>query len=356
MASRVATDCTDVPIPTRLPAVAVVVPCRNEVGHARDFIESLRAQDYPPAQMEVIIADGMSDDGTRTVLQSITGTGFVLSIVDNPAGIVSTGLNLAVMRAQADVIVRMDMHTTYATDYIRRCVETLSSSDAACVGGAWRAVGQHYMQRVIAVAFASPFGSGGAQSHRANFSGEVDSVYLGCWKRETLLEAGLFDEELVRNQDDELCLRIRRRGGRIWQSATIQSWYCPRGSIRGLARQYYQYGYWKVRVIQKHRQVVALRHLIPALFVLCGSILLLASVWSSSARVVLACMAGLYLALALFAAVRAGRANRDWSICPALPAVFATYHVSYGAGFLRGLVDFLVVRGRPASHATSLSR
>src|SRR5262249_25260654 len=132
----------------------------------------------------------------------------------------------------------------------------------------WVARGDRYVSRAIAAAFRSPFSAGGANSHDPRHEGPVDSVYLGCWRRDVFSRVGLFDEELVRNQDDEWNLRLIRSGGTIWQSPRIRSWYRPRASLAALFQQYRQYGYWKVRVIQKHRRPASPRHLVPVLFLL----------------------------------------------------------------------------------------
>src|SRR5262245_54562564 len=136
-----------------------------------------------------------------------------------------------------------------------------------CVGGPWLAMGNSPRQRAIAAAFGSAFGSGGAKSRRTDYTGPVDTVYLGAWRRADLIMLGGFDEGLVRNQDDDLCLRITRSGGTVWQFSTIRSFYMPRDNLRALWRQFYQYGYWKVAVTGKHRTVVAYRQLVPAVFI-----------------------------------------------------------------------------------------
>ena len=247
--------------------VSIVVPCRNERHYIDSFIDSVSAQLPVAGGCEIIIADGMSEDGTRELLDRRSAGTPALRWIDNPSKTVSHGLNLAVAAARGEIIIRMDVHTHYARDYVAECVRVLDATDADNVGGPWRATGGSYLQSAIAIAFNSPFAVGGARSHDVSFEGVVDSVYLGCWRRSRLIEIGLFDEELVRNQDDELNLRLTRCGGTVWQSPTIQSQYSPRASLRNLLKQYMQYGYWKVRVIQKHRMPASLRHVIPAGYV-----------------------------------------------------------------------------------------
>ena len=231
----------------------------------------------------MIVADGMSDDGTRAILEQFAKTEPRLKIVDNPNRIVSTGLNAALAVARGKVIIRMDAHTEFARDYVRSCLEVLEATGADNVGGPWVAKGSGQVGRAIAAAFQSPFAMGGARGHDPSYEGTVDTVYLGCWPRRVFDQIGLFDEELVRNQDDEFNLRLTEHGGRIYQSPRIRSWYTPRNSLRALLNQYKQYGYWKVRVIRKHQKPASIRHLVPAAF-MCSLVMLgAASFWSSLA-------------------------------------------------------------------------
>jgi hypothetical protein len=259
-----------------------------------------------------------------------------------------------VRAARGAIIARIDAHTEYASDYLKCCVEVLKQTGADDVGGPWVARGRTYLQRGIAAAFNSSFAVGGARGHRPDYEGEVDLVYLGCWRREALERVGLFDEEFVRNQDDELCYRLVRAGGKIWQSPRIRSWYTPRDSLLGLFRQYWQYGYWKVRVIQKHRAPASLRHLVPGCFAASVLVLALAAPAFAAARLGLAALLGTYLLPLLVASVGTS-ARSGWALLPALPAVFVCYHFGYGLGFLFGLWDFVVCR-RSAGRFTALTR
>jgi glycosyltransferase involved in cell wall biosynthesis len=328
------------------PAVSVVVPCRNERDHIETCVKSILAQEAPPGGFEVIVADGMSSDGTRNILSKLAKGNDQLRIVDNPEGIVSTGLNTALRVARGNVIIRMDAHTEYAFDYIRSCFDVLRTTGADNVGGPWIAKGTGLISRAIAAAFQSPFSFGGTRGHNPHYEGIVDTVYLGCWPRNIFDRVGTFDEELVRNQDDEFNLRLTRAGGKIWQSPSIRSWYRPRNSFLALFKQYMQYGYWKVRVIQKHRLPASVRHLVPAGFIL--SLLVLTPVYFSSplAAKIWWFLIGSYLACILIAAFLTA-ARSEWRLFPFLPFVFACYHFGYGYGFLRGLWRVIIRRNCP---------
>ena len=343
------------PVTVRL--VSVVVPCRNEAGHIDALLASIRAQQLPSAlALEVVVADGDSSDGTRAHLDTLAAADPRLHVIDNPARITSAALNRAVAVAAGEVIVRMDVHTTYAPDYVAQCVRVLDETGATCVGGAWRPVGSGWPQAAIARAFESRFGSGGAASRRADHDGPVDTVYLGCWRRAELLALGGFDEALVRNQDDELNLRIVRGGGRVWQSPAIRSSYAPRASFAALFRQFFQYGYWKVAVIRKHRLPASPRHLVP--FMLVGGLgaLFLASLWWPPVAVPLLAVLLLYGGAALQQAARLAPPSRDLRQTLGVALSFACMHFGYGLGFGRALFDTLVLRRAPGAVATGLTR
>ena len=194
--------------------VSVIVPCRNEIRHIHAFLRSLEAQQLPDGvDWEVFIADGMSRDGTRAVLEEYRAAHPFVTVIENRGEIVSTGLNEAIRRARGEVVVRMDVHTEYAPDYIAQCLAVLEETGAENVGGPARTMAAGYMQGAIARAYHSGFACGGARFHNPAYEGYVDTVTFGCWRRQTLLDLGLFDEALVRNQDDELNLRLVRRGG-----------------------------------------------------------------------------------------------------------------------------------------------
>jgi len=324
--------------------ISIIVPCRNEAEHIGSFLDSLLKQDLSGLKMEILIADGMSGDGTRDVLDAYRSNLSEIRIVDNPRGIASTGLNAAIAMAKGDIIIRMDVHTEYAPDYIHQCIAVLKESGADNVGGPWRATGKTYLQQAIALAFQSPFSSGGAGSHSTEKEGIVDSVYLGCWAKSTLEKVGLFDEELVRNQDDELNLRLTRAGLKVWQSPRIKSWYYPRVSLRALFRQYMQYGYWKVRVIQKHRLPASIRHLVPGGFVASLLVFGVLSPFSMSALWIFAGLISLYVLVNLTAVISTCRKREHLRFIPVMPLIFAAFHFGYGYGFLRGVIDFIVLR------------
>lgn len=338
-----------------LPAISIIVPCQNEENCIEACMRSILAQEPPTGGFEIIVADGMSIDKTRDILTRLAEEDPRLRVIDNPGRIVSTGLNMAIRVAQGRIIIRMDAHTEYAPDYVRQCQAVLRETGADNVGGPWVAKAKGFVGRAIAAAFQSPFSVGSPCAHDPGYEGRLDTVYLGCWPREVFDRIGFFDEELIRNQDDEFNLRLTRAGGTIWQSPRIRSWYRPRESLGALFRQYVQYGYWKVRVIQKHKMPASVRHLVPAIFIFSLIMLPLMSLWWHPAALGWLGLMGTYsMCNAAVSFLKA--ATQEWKLFPVLPLVFACYHFGYGYGFLRGIWDFVILRSGPDHTYTELTR
>jgi len=326
--------------------ISIIVPCRNEKRHISTFLESVRKQELEPGwEMEILVADGMSDDGTRDTVRACAARSPEIRLIDNPGQIVSTGLNAAIRACVGEIVIRMDAHTIYASDYVRQCVRTLQQTGADNVGGPWVANGTSAMEQAVAAAFRSPFCCGGGKAHDPDYEGEVDTVYLGCWRRSVFDWAGLFDPALVRNQDDEFNFRLRNKGARIWQSPRIKSWYTPRGSLGRLFWQYLQYGFWKVAVIAKHGRPASWRHTVPAAFViwiLLSIILMTLAAVSHAPNLAtfigrsLAIGVCIYLAVCLATTAALVRTVQTRALA-LVPVVIPIYHIAYGFGFLLGL-------------------
>lgn len=323
------------------PLVTVVMPIRNEQAFIERSLGAVLAQDYPAARMQVLVADGMSDDATREVVAELARAhpDHAVEIVDNPGRIVPTGFNAALERASGDVIVRVDGHTIIEPDYVAECVRALAESGADNVGGRMDAVSDGPVGAAIALATSSPFGVGDSRFHYARGQEWVDSVYMGAWPREVFDRIGLFDPELVRNQDDEFNYRLRSQGGRILLTDRIRSRYYNRSSLRTLFRQYRQYGRWKVRVMQKHPHQMSARQFVPPTFVAALAAGVLLAPVSRTVRRAWLALASAY-GLASFVASASVARRSGWRHLPLLPVVFGVLHIGYGAGFLAGLVTF----------------
>lgn len=324
---------------SELPFVSVVIPMRNESGYIDRCLDSIFAQDYPADRFEVIVVDGDSDDDSPAVLAAYAARhAGRMRVYGNPRRIVPPAMNIGIRAARGDVVMRVDAHTTLDPAYMRTGVAVLQRTGADNVGGPMHAVGGGRLANAIAAAMGSRFGIG-AYFHFGTEEREVDTVYLGMYPRAVLARIGLYDEELVRNQDDELNYRLRKAGGRIVLTPEMRSWYQNRTSVRKLARQFYQYGLWKVRVLQKHPRQMSARQFVPPTFV--ASVLgtaLLAPFWGLAAWLFAAAI-GSYLAACGAAAVLVAR-RAGWELLPGVFLAFVTMHVSWGWGFLRGLVRF----------------
>jgi len=328
------------------PFVSLVIPMRNEGDHIRPCLEAALAQDYPAERMEILVVDGCSTDRSREVVAHYAQRHPHLRLLDNPRRTTPAALNVGIQAARGKYIARIDAHTVVATDYVRQCVALLESSGAANVGGQMRPVGRTAMGHAVALSTTSRFGVGDARFHYDAREQYVDTVYMGAFRREIFDQVGLFDEELIRNQDYELNIRIRKAGGKIVLSPKVVSHYTPRSSLPALWRQYFEYGYWKVRTLQKHPTSLRWRQALPPLFVgtFFGS-LLLGLLWLP-ARWLFALVAGCYLLANLAASTIAARRG-GWHYLPLLPAVFAAIHFAWGLGFLAGVARILIPPEKP---------
>ncbi|MDI6792498.1 MAG: glycosyltransferase family 2 protein [bacterium] len=326
--------------------VSIIIPCRNEEKHISKCLDSTIVNDYPKDKFEVLVVDGMSEDGTREIIGKYAQQYTNIKLLDNPKKIAPTAMNLGIKEAKGNIIIRMDAHTEYPKDYISKIAYWLEKSGADNVGGMWVTLPGADTLKANAIAFAlsSPFGVGNAMFRIGiKEPAYVDTVPFGAYRKEVFSKIGLFDEELVRNQDDEFNLRLIKNGGKILLVPEIVSYYYARDSLSKLWRMYCQYGYFKVRVIQKIGAVLTLRQVIPSLFV--GS-LMLTGILSFLTKYFLGMffvIFGLYLvantAFSFHIALRKG-----WKLFLVLPLAYVTLHFGYGLGFLKGIWDFMILK------------
>ena len=338
--------------------VSVIAPCLNEAGHIETFVREVFRQRLPDSVvLELLVADGDSRDGTLLKLDALSVAYPHLQVLQNPERITSSGLNRAIRASTGDVIVRMDIHTTYADDYIVECLAALDQTGADNVGGPWVAmVSGGRIGEAVALSFACRWVTGGGKAHDPSHEGPVDTVYLGCWRREAFQRFGLFDETLVRAQDSEFNFRTLLMGGKIWQTPRIRSWYEPRKSLTQLLRQYGQYGYWKVATLKKHGQPASVRQLVPGAFVLSLLALLAVSLLAPTLVWAPFLLFGAYFSAGLLSAAGLCRRHARWDLLPYLPPVFAAYHFGFGCGYVRGVIDFLILNRSPAAAMVLLTR
>lgn len=308
----------------------VIIPVRNEAKSLPLLLHFLN--EAKPAPAEIIFMDGQSTDDTRKIIEAHASRNGKIKLIDNPRGFVPFGLNQAIKLSGGDPVIRLDAHTEYADDYFEKVLQTFERTGADIVGGPMRARGTTALQHAVAYCTSTGFGIGDSSFHDEKAEGEAESVYLGAWKRHVFEKAGYFDEEMLRNQDDEFHYRARSKGLRIYLNPAIRSWYQPRGTWKSLFRQYFQYGLFKPLVLKKVSSGLRLRHLIPAGFVL----YLIALVPGL-------CMVGLTLLLPLLLYVLLGlrfALKMPGGINERLMAlgVYPVLHIAYGSGFILGLL------------------
>lgn len=309
------------------------MPVRNEAAWIARSLGAVLSQDYPADRLEILVADGASDDGTRAIIASLPGADRV-RVLANPRRTQSAGLNIAIAAARGDLIVRVDGHAVIASDYVRRCARALRETHAQCVGGAMAPAAMTPAGAAIAHVMTSRFGVPSA-FRVGRRAGPTDSVYLGAWPREVFARIGLFDEKLAANEDYELNYRLRASGGTVYLSPDIRSTYFGRQSLRELGSQYFTYGRGKASVLRKHPASLRPRQLVAPAFVAFVALGALAAPFSMPARVLWLGVLALYGALATAAAIPLLSRRGPSGVARAV-AAFVVLHVCWGAGFWRG--------------------
>ncbi|MBN2744034.1 glycosyltransferase family 2 protein [Breznakibacter xylanolyticus] len=337
------------------PFVSIIIPVRNESAHMRETLDAVLAQDYPSHLMEVIVADGLSSDGTGLILRGYSLHDSRIKVIENPQQTVSYGLNAAIRIAHGDVIIRMDSHSVYPPHYVSTLVKAMETYQCDNVGCLIETVpaSQQPACRAIATALSHPFGVGnswfriGAEQVR-----EVDTVPFGCFRREVFRQIGLFDVELVRNQDDEFNARMRLHGMKILLIPSMKVQYVARNSFHKLFEMYFQYGLFKPLVSMKLRRVASLRQLMPLGLVLSVILLIVLSlVWPFLLWGVLGGVS-FYLIVSVLVSFVALRSQKRLNEILYLVWSFLILHGGYGLGYLKGIVllPFRAVLQRTAKH------
>ncbi len=319
-----------------VPFISVVIPVRNEAGFIRDLLDAVFSQDYPQDRIEVIVADGLSTDGTREILADLQARHPQLVVVDNPGRIVPTGLNLAVARSRGEIVVRIDGHAVISPDFLRQNIALLSEHpEAWSVGGPIRHAATTTFGKAVAVAMSHPLGVGNARHRYPDYEGYTEGAQFPALRRWVFDHIGMFDERLVRNQDDEFNYRIRRAGGKVYVSPRVRYAYFVRARIGQLFKQYFQYGFWRIPVIEKHGRPTTLRQMAPTLFYAACVLLALAAVWWREPLLAVALPSVYITALLLAGAATVLENNLRVSSC--VPVAIATMHAGYGLGMGYGI-------------------
>jgi len=296
---------------------------------------------YPHQLLEVFVCDGMSTDGTQQIVNEFARKYLWINLLVNNAQTTPHALNLGIKEATGDLIVILGAHSEVLPDYLNHCLESLAEHpEAGGVGGILENQFVNPISKLIGLAMSSSFGVGDAHFRTGTKEGYVDTVVFGAYRKEVFVKTGLFDEELVRNQDDEFNFRVLQHGFKLWLNKSVVSKYHVRSSIGRLFKQYFQYGLWKVYVNKKHRTITTSRQLVPFLFVLFLVVGAIASCFNSWILVGYLSVIGLYLILAASVSFRLANTIRK---VPGLILIFLVLHLSYGLGYLTGVLKFLIL-------------
>ncbi len=322
------------------PSVSVIIPCRNEEKTIHLVLDAIYAQTYPRGLLQVVIADGFSEDRTREQIESFKTShpDLVVMVVNNPKRIIPAGLNAAILASSGDLIVRMDAHSIPNPDYVALCVDALERNVAQNVGGVWdiQPGSNSWIARSIAAAAGNPLAVGDARYRFTDKAAYVDTVPYGSYKRELFNQIGLFDETLLANEDYELNTRIIQSGGKIWLDPKIRCVYFARSSLRALSKQYYGYGYWKFQMLKRYPETLRWRQALPPVFILGLLVTLLVGLFWKPSMVLFAAVLGVYLFALLSVGVHMAMKKSDILMVFGIPLAIITMHFSWGAGFIAG--------------------
>ena len=307
--------------------ISVILPVLNEEKYLADSVNSILSQEFS-GLIEVILAVGPSQDATLQIAQALQAKDSRVVVVDNPTGRTAAGLNRAIAASKYSIIVRVDGHSQLPNNYCELAFNLLSQTGAVNVGGVMAAEGITLFQRSVARAMRSPLGVGASRFHTGGGAGESDTVYLGCFRKEAILEVGGFDERFTRAQDWELNFRLREKGGLIYFDPRLTVTYRPRSTVKALAKQYFEYGRWRRVVSRRHQGTINYRYLAPPFTVAATTLSLLLGAIASPLFLIPALVYSVFI---LGASLIIGKSAGE-VLC--LPTILLTMHISWGLGFL----------------------
>lgn len=337
--------------------ISIIIPVYNEEKYILKCLESLENQTYNLKYIEVIVVDGQSTDKTKSIIEEFNNISQIdIRVVSNPNRTAPYAMNIGIREATGNIIIRIDGHAYMEKDFVEQCVLALEKhKSVVCVGGSIITINENSIGESIALAMSSPFGVGDAKFRYSQEEVLVDTLAFGAYRKEVFKKVGLFDEELVRNQDDEFNFRVIKSGEKILLNPKIKSYYYGRTSIKKLFKQYFQYGYWKVRVGQKHKQVTSVRQLVPFAFVMSLSVLSIASLFNKMFLMMLIAEICLYSMFLIVFSIKVSHKAKKMKNVFSLPIIFLTLHSSYGIGYMLGIWDFIILNKSKGSY-TKISR
>lgn len=311
------------------PFLSVIIPCRNEEEFIGKCLDSVISQDYPKDKLEVFVVDGASRDKTKEIVRNYSRQYSCIKILDNPKKIASAAMNIGIKEAKGEIIMRMDSHSVYQSDYISKCVKYLREYNADNVGGVLetRPSADTIFAKAIAIALSNPFGAGNSYFRIGTLEPKwVDTVPFGCYKKEVFQKVGLFNENLARSQDMEFNLRLKKAGGKILLAQDITAYYYPTSrNLKDFWQRNFVDGIWAVLPLKFVKIPLRLRHYLPLVFVLTLPL----SVWP-------------YIPFSLFFSLEIAIKEKDIRLFFVMPLAFAARHMSYGLGSILGLIKIFL--------------
>jgi glycosyltransferase involved in cell wall biosynthesis len=326
------------------PFISVIIPCRNERKFIEKCLDSIIDNDYPKDKLEILVVDGISEDGTREVIKNYIDKYSFIKLLDNPKKIVPSAMNIGIREARGSIIIRMDAHNRYEKDYISKCVKYLQEYKVDNVGGIWITLpgADTLAARSIALALSHPFGVGNAYFRIGSKEPkEVDTVPFGCYKREVFEKIGFFNENLIRNQDIEFNLRLKRAGGKILLCPDIVSYYYARPDLKSLFEQNFLNGFWIIYSLRYAKIPFSYRHLAPFAFILFIFTSSIMALFSKAFLYLLFSVLGSYAILDVIFSLTLAL-KHDLRCFPFLVMTFPVLHFSYGLGSLWGFIKLMV--------------
>jgi glycosyltransferase involved in cell wall biosynthesis len=318
--------------------VSIVIPMRNESEYIRSCLDSLVDQTFSNDKYEILVVDGRSTDNSKQVVSLYEGGDVSVRLLDNPCQTTPSGMNLGIRAAVGGIIIIAGAHTTYPVDFVENCVLWLDKTGADVVGGPVETIveSDHFGSRLVTAVLSSPFGVGNSRFRTSNDEGFVDTVPFGAFRKVIFDRVGLYNEKLVRNQDNELNARIRKAGGKIYITPALTTRYHPVKSFVRLINYAFRTSQWHIFTLRENRASMGLRHLVPAMFLVLLLLLLSASFANAIARSLLIGIMCIYLLTGFYFSLRS-KAKGDWNLPFVQPFAFFCFHMAYGAGTLFGL-------------------
>jgi len=332
------------PAEDNLSFISIIIPCRNEEKYTGKCLDSIIMQDYPKENLEVLVIDGASEDKTREIVQDFSSQYPFIKLLTNPQKFTPFALNIGIKAAKGEIIVRMDAHAGYEKDYVSKCVAHLMESGADNVGGAMKTLPAKntLVARAVAYSLASPFGAASDFRVGSKAAKSVDTVFGGCYKKEVFDKIGLFNENLLRSQDMEFNLRLKRAGGKILLVPDIVSYYYPKSNLKDFFLHNIKDGIWAIYPLKFVKMPFKLRHYIPLIFVsgLLGTGLL--AIFFPTFFWLLLIAVGLYFLANIYFSIQIIGKEKDIRFLFLMPLAFATRHIGYGLGSVWGLIKLII--------------